>query len=541
MAKQIIYNEEARKKLKIGVDALANAVKVTLGPKGRNVALGESFGAPSITKDGVTVAKKIELEDPIENMGVQLVKEAATKTADLAGDGTTTATVLAQAIVTDGMKNVAAGANPMDLRRGIEKAVESVVEQLKKSSKKITTLEEKAQVATISANNDKEIGDLLAETMDKVGQNGVITVEESKTLSNEVDYVDGMNFDKGYISAYFVTDPDRMEATLEDVHVLITDKKISSVKELVPVIEKLVQIGKKEIVIIADDVDGEALATLILNKLRGILNVVAVKAPGFGDRRDAMLEDIAVLTGGKVITEKLGRKLENTEVADLGRARKVVIKKDDTTIIDGAGVKAEIKSRVESIKKQIESTTSDYDKEKLQERIAKLAGGVAVIKVGAATEVELKEKKDRIEDALAATKAAVEEGIVAGGGVAYIDAGSALDSLKLEGDQATGVQILKKALKAPAMQIAENAGRDGAVVVEKFSKGKGYDASKDKYVDMIASGIIDPVKVARLAVENAASVGIMFLTTEAVVADLPKKDDKMPAAPGGYGDGMGMM
>lgn len=540
MAKQIIFNEEARKKLKNGVDQLADAVKVTLGPKGRNVALGKSFGVPSITKDGVSVAKEVELKDPFENMGAELIRQAATKTADLAGDGTTTATVLAQAIISDGMKNIAAGANPMDIRRGIEAGTKAVVEALKKASKKITTRDEIAQVAMISANNDKGIGDLLADVMQKVGNNGVITIDESRSISDETEYVEGMNFDKGYVSPYFATDTEKMEAVIDNPYLLITDKKISAIKDLIPVVEKLVQSGKKDLVIIADDVDGEALTTLVVNKLRGILNVAAVKAPGFGDRRKAMLEDIAILTGGVVVSEELGRKLETTEVEDLGTARRVSIRKEDTTIIDGGGNKADITARVESIRRQMADATSDYDKEKLQERVAKLAGGVAVIKVGAPTEVELKEKKDRIEDALSAARAAVEEGIVAGGGVAYIEAAKALNSLKLQGDQLTGVKILKNALSAPARQIAENAGMDGAVVVEKFSQGKGFNAYTNEYVDMIAAGITDPVKVARLVVENAASVAALFLTTEAAVVEEPKKEEKAPM-PGGYGDMGGMM
>lgn len=540
MAKRILHGEKARKRLKVGIDALANAVKVTLGPKGRFVALSKSYGAPAITKDGVTVAKDIELKDPVANMGAQIIKQAAEKTADKAGDGTTTATVLAQAMITAGVKNVTAGANPMAIKRGIEKGVDAVIEELKKMSKKIKTTEEIAQVATVSANNDEAIGSLIAQIMDKVGNDGVITVDESRGVNNEVEYVQGMTFDKGYLSAYFMTDTEKMEAVIENAAILITDGKISAIKDLLPIIEKLVQSGSKNLVIIAEDVDGEALATLIVNKIRGVLNVVAVKAPGFGDRRDAMLEDIAILTGGHVITEKLGKKLETAELDDLGKAGKVIVDKENTTIVDGAGSKEEINARVESLKKQVDNTTSDYDKEKLQERVAKLAGGVAILRVGAATEVELKEKKDRIEDALAATRAAVEEGIVSGGGVSYIDASRVLVALKLEGDELTGMKILERALQEPARQIAENAGKDGAVVVEKIGKGIGYNPITDSYVDMIkVAGVADPVKVARLAVQNAASVAVMFLTTEAVVAELPK-EEKEPAA-GGYDPSMGGM
>jgi len=541
MANIILHGDPAREKLKKGIDTLANAVKVTLGPKGRLVAIGKSYGSPTITKDGVSVAKSITLKDPIEDMGAKIIKEAAIKTADLAGDGTTTATVLAQAIITEGVKNVAAGANPMSLKRGIEKGVDAVIEELKKMSKKIKSTDEIAQVATISANNDAAIGELIAEIMDKVGKDGVITVDESRGVANEVEYVEGMKFDKGYISSYFMTDSERMEAVLENPSILITDGKISSIKDLIPVIEKLVQSGKKDLVIIAEDIDGEALATLVLNKLRGVLNVVAVKAPGFGDRREAMLEDIAILTGGTVITEKLGKKFESTELADLGKAGKVIVDKENTTIVEGAGDKAAIKARVESLRKQIDTVTSDYDKEKLQERVAKLSGGVAILRVGAATEVELKEKKDRIEDALAATRASVEEGIVAGGGVAYIDAGKVLENLVLEGDELTGRKILQRALQEPLRQIAENAGKDGAVVIEKVGKGIGYNAAKDVYEDMLKAGVPDPVKVARLAVLNGASVAVMFLTTEAVVAEEVKPDTGGAGAAGGYDPSMGMM
>ncbi len=537
MAKKVVLNEEARAKIKVGIDILADSVKITLGPKGRLVAIGKSYGSPQVTKDGVTVAKEIDLEDPIENVGASLIKEAAVKTADLAGDGTTTATILAQAIITEGVKNVVAGANPMSLRRGIEKGVEKIVEDLRKQSKKISSTEEITQVATISANNDKEIGRLIGETMEKVGKDGVITVDESRTMNNEIEFVEGMNFDRGYVSPYFVTDTERQEAILEDPYILIADVKISAIKDLLPIVEKLVQSGKKELLIICEDLEGEALATLIVNKLRGIINVVAIKAPGFGDRKKAMLEDIAILTKGNVISEEIGRKLENTEVEDLGKARKVVITKDDTTIIDGAGSKADISARVDSLKKQLEETTSDYDKEKLQERIAKLTGGVAVLKVGAATEVELKEKKDRIEDALAATRAAVEEGIVAGGGLALFNASKVLDSIKLsDEDEMVGVSILKKALSYPLKQIASNGGKEGEVVIEKVGGKIGYNAYTDEYVDMIEQGIIDPVKVARLAIENSSSVAVMYLTIDAVIVDIPDPESK-----GGAGGGMGDM
>ncbi len=537
MAKKVVLNEEARAKIKVGIDILADSVKITLGPKGRLVAIGKSYGSPQVTKDGVTVAKEIDLEDPIENVGASLIKEAAVKTADLAGDGTTTATILAQAIITEGVKNVVAGANPMSLRRGIEKGVEKIVEDLRKQSKKISSTEEITQVATISANNDKEIGRLIGETMEKVGKDGVITVDESRTMNNEIEFVEGMNFDRGYVSPYFVTDTERQEAILEDPYILIADVKISAIKDLLPIVEKLVQSGKKELLIICEDLEGEALATLIVNKLRGIINVVAIKAPGFGDRKKAMLEDIAILTKGNVISEEIGRKLENTEIEDLGKARKVVITKDDTTIIDGAGSKADISARVDSLKKQLEETTSDYDKEKLQERIAKLTGGVAVLKVGAATEVELKEKKDRIEDALAATRAAVEEGIVAGGGLALFNASKVLDSIKLsDEDEMVGVSILKKALSYPLKQIASNGGKEGEVVIEKVGGKIGYNAYTDEYVDMIEQGIIDPVKVARLAIENSSSVAVMYLTIDAVIVDIPDPESK-----GGAGGGMGDM
>jgi chaperonin GroEL len=533
MAKQIIYGEEARRSLKAGIDALADAVKVTLGPKGRPVALDKKFGPPSVINDGVSIAKEIELEDPFQNMGAQLVKEAASKTNDKCGDGTTTATVLSQALVTGGFKNIAAGADAMSLKRGIEKGVVAMVEDLKKMSIPVTTKEQIAQVATISA-ADPEIGNLIAEVMEKVGKDGVITVEESKGLLFETDYVEGMQFDRGYISPYFITNAELMKVELEDPYILITDKKISAIADILPVLEKVLQVSKN-FVIIAEDLEGEALATLVVNKLRGTLNCLAVKAPGFGDRRKAMLEDIAMLTGGKVITEDMGRKLDSTTVADLGRCRKVVSDKDNTTIVEGKGTDEEIKARIKQIKAQIEETTSDYDKEKLQERLAKLAGGVAVIKVGAATEIELKEKKHRVEDALSATRAAVEEGILPGGGVALLSTLPALDKIRLTGDQATGLEILRKAVDEPVKWIAINAGKDGSVVVDKVKrskKGVGYDASKDEYGDMVTRGIIDPLKVTRTALENAASVANMILTTEALVTDLPDKDKPaMPAMP----------
>nr|MBC7244235.1 chaperonin GroEL [Chloroflexota bacterium] len=537
MAKQLVFGEEARRRLKSGMDMLANAVVTTLGPKGRNVALDKKFGAPTITHDGVTVAKEIELKDPYENMGAQLLKEAATKTNDVAGDGTTTATLLAHMIVTEGLKNVTAGANPMLIKRGIEKATEAVVEALKGMAREVKDKSDIAHVAAISA-ADKEIGELIAEVMDKVGKDGVITVEESKGLAFETEYVEGMQLDRGYISPYFVTNPERMEAELEDPYILITDKKISAVTDIVPILEKLVQIGKRELLVIAEDVEGEALATLVLNKLRGMLNCIAIKAPGFGDRRKEMLRDIAILTGGQVITEEMGRKLETATINDLGRARKVVATKDETTIIEGKGSEKDIKGRIEQIKAQIEITTSDYDREKLQERLAKLAGGVAVIRVGAGTEVELKEKKHRVEDALSATRAAVEEGTVPGGGVALINAMPALDNVKMElPDENTGVSIVRMALEAPMRMIAENAGKDGAVIVEEVRRQQktkknsniGYDVIADEFGDMYEKGIIDPLKVTRSAVQNAASIAAMILTTEALVTDIPEK--KEPAAP----------
>jgi len=546
MAKQLIFSEEARRSLKRGIDTMATAVGTTLGPKGRNVALDKKWGAPTITHDGVTVAKEIELEDPYENMGAQLLKEAATKTNDVAGDGTTTATVLAHNIVTEGLKNVAAGANPMLLKRGIEKATQAIVEAIREQSIDLETKEEIANVASISA-HDREIGELIADVMDKVGKDGVITVEESKSLEFETEYVEGMQFDRGYISPYFITNPEAMEAVLAEPYILIYDKKISAATDIVPLLEKLVQVGKRELVVIAEDVDGEALATLVLNKLRGMINALAIKAPGFGDRRKAMLQDIAILTGGQVITEEMGRKLETATVADLGRADKIVSTKEDTTIISGQGEDKEIKGRIEQIKAQIEVSTSDYDKEKLQERLAKLAGGVAIIRVGAGTEVELKEKKHRVEDALSATRAAVEEGIVAGGGVALINAVPALDKVKMElADEQTGVTILRRALEEPMRGIVENAGMDGAVVVETVrrlhgeqkNKNIAYDVMAQDYGDMVEKGIIDPAKVTRSAVENAASIAAMILTTEALVTDIPEEEPPMPAGqpqmPPGY-------
>ncbi len=541
MAKQIIFTEEARAKLKRGVDILAQSVSTTLGPKGRNVALDKKYGAPTITHDGVTVAKEVELADPFENMGAQLLKEAATKTNDIAGDGTTTATVLAQIIVHEGLKNVAAGANPMLIKQGIEKGVDAIVESLKKMSVSVDQKDQIAQVATISA-QDSEIGNLIAEVMEKVGKDGVITVEESKSLHFETEYVEGMEFDRGYISPYFVTDSAAMQSEIKDPYILIYDKKISAAQDIIPLLEKLVQRGKRELVIIAEDVDGEALATLVLNKLRGMLNVLAIKAPGFGDRRKAMLEDIAILTGGTVITEEMGRKLEGASVEDLGRAGKVVSTKDDTTIIDGAGDDASIASRCEVIRAEIANSTSDYDKEKLNERLAKLAGGVAVIRVGAATETELKEKKHRVEDALSATRAAVEEGIVPGGGVALLRSISALDAVKMDNhDAQVGVNILKRALEEPIRRIVGNAGQDGGVVVRevramKDKKFYGYDVMTGEYVDMIKAGIIDPVKVTRGALQNAASIASMILTTEALITDIPEKKDAPAMPPGG---GMG--
>ena len=544
MAKEIHFNTESRENLRKGVDILANAVKVTLGPKGRNVILDKKFGAPTVTKDGVSVAKEIELKEPVENMGAQLVKEVASKTADDAGDGTTTATVLAQAIFNTGIKNVAAGANPMDLKRGIDKAVQSVVENLKTQSKDIKDSSEISQVATVSANNDHEIGKMIADAMDKVGKDGVITVEEAKGTETEVKTVEGMQFDRGYLSPYFVTNSDKMEAELENPYILIYDKKISAMKELLPVLEAVSQTGKP-LLIIAEDIEGEALATIVVNKIRGALKVAAVKAPGFGDRRKAMLEDIAILTGGTVISEERGYKLESATIDYLGTAEKVNIDKDNTTVVSGAGKKDDIVARVNQLKKQIETTTSEYDKEKLQERLAKLSGGVAILYVGAATEVEMKEKKDRVDDALHATRAAVQEGIVAGGGTAFLRAIPALDKLKLENDdQNTGILIVKTALESPIRTIVENSGGEGSVVIQNIKEGKGdygYNAAVDKFESMFKAGIIDPTKVSRLALENAASIAGLLITTECVVVDEPESEaPAAPAMPPGGGMG-GMM
>lgn len=540
MAKQILFNEDARRALGKGVDALANAVKVTLGPKGRNVVLDEKFGAPTITNDGVTIARDIELEDPFENMGAQLVKEVATKTNDVAGDGTTTATILAQAMIQEGMRNVAAGANPMILKRGIEKAVAKLVEEIKKRSIAVSDKASIAQVASISA-GDEEVGGLIADAMEKVGKDGVITVEESKTMGTQLSVVEGMQFDRGYISPYMVTDPDKMEAVMSEPYILITDRKIASIQEMLPVLEKVVQAGK-ELLIIAEDVEGEALATLVVNKLRGTFKAVAVKAPGFGDRRKAMLQDIATLTGATVITEDVGRKLDSVTMEDLGTARQVRVTKDETTIVEGHGDPQAIKDRVAQIKAQIAETTSDFDKEKLQERLAKMSGGVAVIEVGAATEVELKDKKYRLEDALNATRAAVEEGIVAGGGTTLIDILPALDEFDEDGDVQTGINLVKRAIEAPLRQIAENAGLEGSVIVAKVKAsedGVGFNALKEEYVDMVKAGIVDPAKVTRTALQNAASIAALVLTTETLVADKP---EPAPAAPAGMGGGMpGMM
>jgi len=539
MPKQLLFGEEARRGLKRGIDTLAKAVITTLGPKGRNVALDKKWGAPTITHDGVTVAKEIELKDPYENMGAQLLKEAATKTNDIAGDGTTTATLLAYIIISEGMKNVAAGANPMLLKRGILEGAKVVAKAIDQQSIPVTTKEEIANVAAISA-QDREIGELIAEVMDKVGKDGVVTVEESKGLEFETEYVEGMQFDRGYISAYFITNPESMECVIEEPYILIHDKKISAAEDLMPILEKLVQQGKRELVVIAEDVDGAALATLVVNKLRGMLNCVAVKAPGFGDRRKAMLQDIAILTGGRVITEEEGRKLESATIADLGRADKVIVTKDDTTIVGGRGDERAIKGRMEQIKVEIEKSTSDYDREKLQERLAKLAGGVAIIRVGAATETELKEKKHRVEDALSATRAAIEEGIVPGGGVALVNAIPALDNVKMQyKDEQTGVEILRTALEAPLQQIAENAGYDGAVVLdtvrrlqkEQNNPRVGFDVLAGEYVDMVERGIIDPAKVTKGAIENAASIAAMILSTEALVTDIPEEKKETPPMP----------
>ncbi|HEY5997461.1 MAG TPA: chaperonin GroEL [Candidatus Deferrimicrobiaceae bacterium] len=540
MAKQLKFSEEARGAIKIGVDALADAVKVTLGPRGRNVIIEKSFGSPLVTKDGVTVAKEVELADKYENMGAQMVKEVASKTSDVAGDGTTTATVLAQSIYREGSKLVAAGYNPMDLKRGIDKAVEIVVGEFKKMSKPTKDPKEIAQVGTISANGDETIGNIISEAMAKVGKEGVITVEEAKGMETTLEIVEGMQFDRGYLSPYFVTDAERMEVVLEDPYILIHEKKISNMKDLLPLLEQIARSGKP-LLIVAEEVEGEALATLVVNKLRGTLHAAAVKAPGFGDRRKAMLEDIAVLTGGKSIVEEMGIKLEAVQLTDLGRAKRVVIDKDNTTVIDGAGKKADIEGRVKQIRAQIEETTSDYDKEKLQERLAKLVGGVAVINVGAATETEMKEKKARVEDALHATRAAVEEGIVAGGGVAYIRAASGIDTLKLDHDQKAGADIVKKALFEPSKQIAINAGQDGGVVVDKIKNGKGnfgYNAATEEFEDLMKAGILDPTKVARVAVQNAASVAGLMITTECAIAEKPEEKEKMPPMPPGGGGGM---
>jgi chaperonin GroEL len=541
MAKQIIYGEESRQAILRGVNQLANAVKVTLGPKGRNVVLDKKFGSPTITKDGVTVAKEIDLKDPLENMGAQMVREVASKTSDTAGDGTTTATVLAQAIYREGAKNVVAGANPMDIKRGIEKAVEAMTAEIKKMSKQVSG-NMVAQVGTISANNDETIGKIIAGAMDKVGKDGVITVEESRTLETSLDVVEGMQFDRGYLSAYFVTDAERMETVFENPVILIHEKKISSMKDLLPVLEQVARLSRP-LVIIAEDIEGEALATLVVNKLRGTLQAAAVKAPGFGDRRKAMLEDIAILTGGKAITEDLGLKLENIKLEDLGKAKKIVIDKDNTTIVEGGGASGAIEGRVKQIRAQVEDTTSDYDREKLQERLAKLVGGVAVIKVGAATETEMKEKKARVEDAMHATKAAVEEGIVPGGGVALIRASKVLDSLKLGGDQQIGVNIVRRAIEEPLRWIATNAGLEGSIVVQKVRDMKdteGFNALTDTYEDLVKAGVIDPAKVVRSALQNSSSIASLLLTTEALVSEIPEEKKEAPM-PGGHGGGMGGM
>lgn len=535
MAKLINFNVEARAKLKKGLDILADTVKVTLGPKGRNVVLDKKFGAPTVTKDGVTVAKEIELEDPFENMGAQMVKEVASKTSDVAGDGTTTATVLAQAIFREGIKNVTAGANPTHLKRGIDLAVQKVIEEIKKLSKDLPGKREISQVGSISANNDRAVGDLIADAMEKVGKDGVITVEEAKTMETTLDVVEGMQFDRGYLSPYFVTNVDTMEAILDDPFILIHDKKVSIMKDLLPILEKTAQMARP-LLVIAEDVEGEALATLVVNKIRGTLKVAAVKAPGFGDRRKAMLEDVAILTGGRVISEETGFKLENVTISDLGKAKRVTIDKDNTTIVEGGGSSDDIKGRINQIKKQIEATTSDYDREKLQERLAKLAGGVAVLKVGAATEVEMKEKKARVEDALHATRAAVEEGIVPGGGVVYLRAMKALDSLKAEGDMGIGIDIVRRALEEPIRLIAENAGQEGSIVVQRVKEGKGafgFNAESEKFEDLMESGVIDPTKVSRVALENAASIAGLLLMTEATVVEKKEEEKTPPMPPGG--------
>jgi chaperonin GroEL len=539
-AKQIVYSENSRQAILRGVNQLADAVKVTLGPKGRNVVLEKKFGGPTITKDGVTVAKEIELKDPLENMGAQMVREVASKTSDIAGDGTTTATILAQAIFREGVKSVAAGANPMALKRGIERAVEIVVEEIKKASKPVSG-EMIAQVGSISANGDATIGNTIAEAMQKVGKDGVITVEESKTMTTELQTVDGMQFDRGYLSPYFITDPDRMEVVLEDPYILIHEKKISNMKDLLPVLEQIARSGKP-LLVIAEEVEGEALATLVVNKLRGTLNACAVKAPGFGDRRKAMLEDISILTGGKAIMEETGIKLEGVRLDDLGRAKRVTVDKDNTTLVDGAGSQKAIEGRIKQLRAQIEETTSDYDREKLQERLAKLAGGVAVIKVGAATETEMKEKKARVEDALHATRAAVEEGIVPGGGVALLRARHALDNLKAEGDEQIGVEIIKRACEEPVRQIVGNSGYEGAIVIEKVKTNSdanyGFNAATSQYEDLVKAGVIDPAKVTRSALQNASSIAALMLTTEALIAEIPEKKPAAPAGPGGHGPDM---
>jgi len=538
MAKQLQFNSAAREALQRGVDKLANTVRVTLGPRGRNVVLDKKFGSPTITNDGVTIAKEIELENPYENMGAQLLKEVATKTQDVAGDGTTTATVLAQSMVHAGLRLVTAGANPMFLKRGMDRAVQAIVAELKKQSKPIKTPTEIANVATISANNDPEIGKLISEAMDKVGKDGVITVEEARSLDTTLEVVEGLQFDRGYLSPYFVTDPERMEAILEDAYILIYDKKIASIKDIIPILEKVSQVGKP-LLVISEDIEGEALATLVVNKLRGVLNVAAAKAPGFGDRRRSMLEDVAILTGGRLITEEAGLKLENAILTDLGRAKRIVVDKDNTTIVEGAGKKSDIKARVDQIRKEIEDSTSDYDKEKLQERLAKMAGGVAVVHVGAATEVELKEKKARVEDALAATKSAVEEGIVPGGGIALLRAQPALVALEAKGDERSGIDIVGHALEAPLRTIASNAGAEGSIVVERVRTQKGamgYNAATGQYEDLFQSGIVDPTKVTRSALQNAVSIASLVLTTEAVITDAP--EEEKPSMPGG---GMGGM
>ena len=544
MAKQIIFDVEARDAMLRGVEKLSNAVKVTLGPKGRNVILDKKFGSPTVTKDGVSVAKEIELENVFENMGAQMVKEVASKTSDVAGDGTTTATVLAEAIYREGLKNVTSGANPMSLKRGIDKAVVALVAQLEKLSKKVKSTEEVAQVGSISANGDDTIGEIIAQAMDKVGKDGTITVEEAKSIETTLDIVEGMQFDKGYLSPYFVTDANAMEAALEDPYILIFEKKISNLQDMLPLLQNVAKTGKP-LMIIAEDIEGEALATLVVNKLRGTLNVCAVKAPGFGDRRKAIMEDLAVLTDGKFITEDLGIKLENVTLDDLGTAKRVTVGKDETTLVEGAGKSAAIKARIDQIRRQIEETTSDYDREKLQERLAKIAGGVAVINVGAATEAEMKEKKARVEDALHATRAAVEEGIVPGGGVAFLRIQKSLDKVAAEGDEAIGVEIVRKAIESPLRQLVENAAEEGAIVLQEVKKGKqsyGYNVATGEYVDMIAAGIIDPAKVTRSALQNAASIAGLLLTTEAMVADLPEKDaPAMPDMGGGMGGMGGMM